>query len=253
MSGHVGTEHPRAGLLRPGSTHRCRPRGTAPGLLASRTRTLVTLPQKLWGSCKPTHHVGRTLGEQCCFLKTQQLQCQKRWPHTVLPSHSEPTHTARIKITAAPSAPSGLGPAWGPGACVPHKLPPGLGQTGSAEPAPGSWTTASPTNTYRSGGQHRGLGPVLTTHNGVLAPPPERLVRVDRDRQRGGTSQQGTERPKDPRQTRGPPRPTPTDQLSEPSTCGILRDHLTALSPSTTLPQGKQVAWGWGGRPLPQS
>lgn len=120
---------PCTALWRPGSTHRCRPRSTAPRLPASRTRTLVPLPRKLWGSCKPTRHVGRALGEQCCFMKTQQFQHQKRWPHTVLPSHSEPTPTARIKIRAAPSAPRGLGPAWGPGACVPHKLPPGLGQT----------------------------------------------------------------------------------------------------------------------------
>lgn len=122
-----GRSTPGAGLWRPGSTRRCRPRATAPGLPASRTRTLVTLPRKLWGSCEPPRHVGRALGEQC-FLKAQHVQRQKRRPHALLPPHSEPTPTARIKIRAAPSAPSGLGPAWGPGACVPHKLPPALGK-----------------------------------------------------------------------------------------------------------------------------
>lgn len=178
-----GWSMPRAGLLRPGATCRCRRRGTAPGLPASRTRTLVTLPRKLWGSCKPTRHVGRALGQQRCFLKTQQFRRQERRPHAESPSHSEPTHTAEITIRAAPSAPSGLRPVWGQEPVSPTSCPLALGRC-EVPSQPQAAGPVSPANTYRSGGQHRGLGPVLTTHNGVLVPPAERPSR-------GGQGQAG--------------------------------------------------------------
>lgn len=210
---------PHAGLLRPGATCRCGPRGTAPGLPASRTRTLVTLPRKLWGSCKPTRHVGRARGQQRCFLKTQQFQRQERWPHAESPSHSEPTHTADITIRAAPSAPSGLRPVWGQEPVSPTSCPLALGRWEvPSQPQAAGPQLPPPTPTGVQGSTEAwALSSPHTTGPGAAS----------RETQPGRTGTGGREGPargpqEEPRiqDGRGTPRLTPRAN-SEPSSCGF--------------------------------
>lgn len=173
---------------------------------------MVTLPRKLWGSCKPTRHVGRALGQQRCFLKTQQFRRQERRPHAESPSHSEPTHTAEITIRAAPSAPSGLRPVWGQEPVSPTSCPLALGRwevpsqpqaAGPQLPPPTPIGVGDSTEAWALSSPH-------TT--GSWCHQQRDPAGVDRDRREGGASPRATGRAEDPRRTRDPTA-DPTGQL----------------------------------------
>jgi len=189
----------------------CSPRVAAPQASCPVGPVLWSrLPRKPWSSYKPTGHAGRAMGEQRGFLKTRLnafLSTSEATASRGVTITLETTHQTRIKIRAAPSAPEGLGPVWGPGACVHHKpRPPPL--------ALGKWKVLS---------QLQPAGPRLPPHPqewGAAQRPGQSSPHktgswcrqrgsawVARDRQRGGASRQCTGRPQGPRPTPGPPPP----------------------------------------------
>lgn len=127
VSGHVGTEHPRGRPVEAWLYTQVQTEGHCSRAPGQQDPHFGHSTSKALGQLRTPAPRGQGSGRAVLSEGPARSASEATASRAVTP-HSEPTPTARIKIRAAPSAPSGLGPAWGPGACVPHKLPPALGK-----------------------------------------------------------------------------------------------------------------------------